>query len=34
MTFDFSQWVGEVAGDIRKELPVIKMGRGYKQGRS
>ncbi|KAK3092113.1 hypothetical protein FSP39_025311 [Pinctada imbricata] len=31
LTYDFSQWLGEVAGDIRKELPTIKMGQGYKQ---
>ncbi|XP_021373395.1 lipoxygenase homology domain-containing protein 1-like isoform X2 [Mizuhopecten yessoensis] len=31
LLFDFSGWVGEEGGDIRKELPVIKMGKGYKQ---
>ncbi|XP_069127319.1 uncharacterized protein [Argopecten irradians] len=31
LLFDFSAWVGEQGGDIRKELPVIKMGKGYKQ---
>lgn len=30
LTFDFSRWVGETNGDIRNELPVIRMGKGYK----
>lgn len=24
LTFDFQGWVGEVGGDIRKELPLVK----------
>ena len=32
LEFDFSRWVGEIGGDIRKELPVIKMGKGIQQG--
>ncbi|XP_061166198.1 lipoxygenase homology domain-containing protein 1-like [Saccostrea echinata] len=31
LEFDFSRWIGELGGDIRKELPVIKMGQGIKQ---
>lgn len=34
LEFDFSRWVGELGGDIRKELPVIKMGKGIQQGKS
>ncbi|XP_071154983.1 lipoxygenase homology domain-containing protein 1-like isoform X1 [Mytilus edulis] len=30
-TFDFSHWVGEVKGDCRKELPVLRLGKGQKQ---
>lgn len=32
LTFDFSHWVGEVNGDIRKELPVMRLGKSQKQG--
>ncbi|XP_048764444.2 lipoxygenase homology domain-containing protein 1-like isoform X2 [Ostrea edulis] len=31
LEFDFSRWIGEMGGDIRKELPVIKIGQGFKQ---
>lgn len=32
-TFDFSHWVGEVKGDCRKELPVLRLGKGQKQSK-
>jgi hypothetical protein len=33
LEFDFSRWIGETGGDIRKELPVLKMGKGFRQGK-
>ena len=33
LKFDFSGWVGEVGGDIRKELPYVAPGKDYRQGR-
>ena len=30
LKFDFSAWVGEVGGDIRKELPYIAPGQDYR----
>ena len=33
LKFDFSGSVGEVGGDIRKELPYVAPGKDYRQGR-
>lgn len=30
LTFDFQGWVGEVGGDIRKELPLVKKDKTHK----
>ena len=32
LKFDYSAWVGEVGGDIRKELPYVAPGKDYRQG--
>ena len=32
LKFDYSAWVGEVGGDIRKELPYVAPGKDYSQG--
>ena len=33
LKFDYSGWVGEVGGDIRKELPYVAPGKDYRQGK-
>jgi hypothetical protein len=33
LTFDFSHWIGEVKGDIRKEMPVMRLGKTNKQSK-